>query len=789
VVAWSGCRLYNGPDPLGPAGHWHYLPDYLVGSTNEKKVVSIIVGSSEGMKRKILNLLFAQALTLGLSLAIAVPALAAAAVIPASGGTAISADTTGGSYTSLGPIIITEGAKGDISKGTNVTLILHAPSGFQFNSGVTPSVSTTGGDIKSIRINSITQSQITVRMTTSNTGVIDTITIGSPTAIQVRPTAANPLASGQIYRPVTGGGTAIISGITSTSNINGSGGTNFGTLTEIAGATVPAGVDHLQIVTQPASTLSVDFSFNTASVVTAYDTGNNPVIGASIVADRDPATGTGTLRGTLDVTTNSSGQATFGNVAYDKLDGFKIRFTSNSKSVISNRVGPLSAGTATQVKVETAANGTGTVLASQSLSSGSSINAYGVTRDQFNNFAGNPANTVWSLNSKTGGVADSDLSAATGASVVMTGHQTGTGKIHADITGLTSVDSGTITVTALTPAPSPPPIFRGGGGGGSAPPPVIKSVTIVGFSTNSDLKVDVYGNVQSATQLKLGDGSATIDIPKSTKMVDINGKALVTITADKLDSTPQTPPPPKVFILGYKFGPDGAQFSPPLTLTLAYDPKRLPFGADENWIALSFWDGFTWTSVDSKVDINTHTLTAKINNFGEYALVVELSPATFNLSDLKIIEDKSSPSTPIIIQTAVTNVGGSAGKYMATLTLNTFEVNKKEVILQAGQTEKISFELKDLIPAKYTVDINKKSSQFTIETPPLAEMSPMAESSVTVLSLTSNTPIPTMAADTQPGLPETRTMNPLLWITLGLVAVSIGTGILALLRGRHSSRD
>ena len=634
MVAWSCRRLYNWPDPLGPIGDWNYLPDYLVGSANEKKVVSIVIGSREGMKRKVLNLLFAQALILGLSLATAVPALAAApavaaaaaAVIPASGGTAISADTTGGSYTSLGPIIITEGAKGDISKGNNVTFILHVPSGFQFNSGVTPSVSTTGGDIKSIRINSITQSQITVRMTASNTRVVDTITIGSPTAIQVRPTAASPLASGQIYRPLTGGGTAIISGITSTLNTNGSGGTNFGTLTEVAGATVPAGVDHLQIVTQPASTLSVDFSFNTASVVTAYDAGNSPVSGAGIVADRDPATGTGTLRGTLNVTTNSGGQAIFGNMAYDKLDAFKVRFTSNSKSVISNRVGPLSAGAATQVKVETAANGTGTVLASQSLSSGSSINAYGVTRDQFNNYAGNPANIVWSLNSKTGGIADSDLSAATGASVVMTGHHAGTGTIHAAITGLTSVDSGTITVTALTPAPSPPPIFRGGGGGGIAPPPVIKSVTIVGLSANSDLKVDVYGNVQNATQLKLGDGNATIDIPKSTKMVDINGKALVTIIADKLDSTPQTPPPPKVFILGYKFSPDGAQFSPPLTLTLTYDPTKLTTGMSEKDLYVVYFEGNQWQTLESTVDTQTSTVTAKITHFSTYALMGKVTP-------------------------------------------------------------------------------------------------------------------------------------------------------------------
>jgi hypothetical protein len=58
---------------------------------------------------------------------------------------------------------------------------------------------------------------------------------------------------------------------------------------------IPGAVDRLQINTQPASALSVEFPFNIAAVVMAYDAGNNPTR-ASIVADRDPATGIGNLR-------------------------------------------------------------------------------------------------------------------------------------------------------------------------------------------------------------------------------------------------------------------------------------------------------------------------------------------------------------------------------------------------------------------------------------------------------------------------------------------------------------
>src|SRR5262245_9287455 len=70
-------------------------------------------------------------------------------ITPASGGSALSADTAGiggsGAWTTLGPITIAEGNKSDISSGSGVTLILRAPGGFEFNAGSMPSISFTAG--------------------------------------------------------------------------------------------------------------------------------------------------------------------------------------------------------------------------------------------------------------------------------------------------------------------------------------------------------------------------------------------------------------------------------------------------------------------------------------------------------------------------------------------------------------------------------------------------------------------------------------------------------------------
>ncbi len=66
-------------------------------------------------------------------------------------------------------------------------------------------------------------------------------------------------------------------------------------------------------------------------------------------------------------------------------------------------------GAATKVIVETAADGTGTTVAAQSLAIGSTLTAWAISRDANNNYVGNVAPDSWSLMGNTGGVADADF--------------------------------------------------------------------------------------------------------------------------------------------------------------------------------------------------------------------------------------------------------------------------------------------------------------------------------------------------------------------------------------------
>jgi len=151
---------------------------------------------------------------------------AAITITPASNGSNISADTVGGTYTSLTGPVITEGANQDVTVGT---IVITAPTGFVFNtaSPVTATVANSnggGGAVLTLASSTATPTASTITFTVSaqdttaggpNGKTLSSITFSG---IQVRPTAGTPLASGNL----TFSGTATVAG-------------NAGVLTEVAG--------------------------------------------------------------------------------------------------------------------------------------------------------------------------------------------------------------------------------------------------------------------------------------------------------------------------------------------------------------------------------------------------------------------------------------------------------------------------------------------------------------------------------------------------------------------------
>jgi len=179
---------------------------------------------------------------------------------------------------------ITEAAAGEIGLGT---IVLSAPAGFEFNTAATVTVLVTGSSPANRNINDIASGTSVAATVTANT-ITFTVTAVSTrvntltwNGIQVRPTAATPLAGGNI----THTGTSTIAGVT--------GATNFGTLSEYTSTpecilttpTVPSVTTHAATaLTVSGATLNGTVSSNLAATTASFEYGLTTGYGSTVAA-------------------------------------------------------------------------------------------------------------------------------------------------------------------------------------------------------------------------------------------------------------------------------------------------------------------------------------------------------------------------------------------------------------------------------------------------------------------------------------------------------------------------
>lgn len=185
------------------------------------------------------------------------PVRAAASVVPATGGTAIKADTAGsgggsGAWTPLtGPQIVEDAAGQLVDNGT---IVLTAPTGFEFNAAATVTIGAGGTGCAGLTFGNVTETASTLTVTVQDQSTSPCT--ASFAGIQVRPTTGTPLRSGNI---------------TNTGNTGPGGSTNYGTLTMIVGD--PSRVVWTQ---QPASS-APNVTLPTQPQVTIQDAVGNTI--------------------------------------------------------------------------------------------------------------------------------------------------------------------------------------------------------------------------------------------------------------------------------------------------------------------------------------------------------------------------------------------------------------------------------------------------------------------------------------------------------------------------------
>ncbi len=173
-----------------------------------------------------------------------------------------------------------------------------------------------------------------------------------------------------------------------------------------------------------------------------------------------------------------------------------------------------------------------------------------------------------------------------------------------------------INIGATIAAPQPP----GGGGGGGAP-------TVNLFGVSVSFRISFTGEVLVIITATSADGNLTITIPTGTIALDKDGEPLASLTAAADLSPPDPPGGDTIIGLVYDFGPVGATFNPPLTLTWTYDPDEIPEGAV---LMVMEWDDGAneWIEFDGDYTINpdTHTITMLVSHFSKYAIIAHTIP-------------------------------------------------------------------------------------------------------------------------------------------------------------------
>lgn len=114
-----------------------------------------------------------------------------------------------------------------------------------------------------------------------------------------------------------------------------------------------------------------------------------------------------------------------------------------------------------------------------------------------------------------------------------------------------------------------------------------------------------------------------------------DGLASVSIPADAMSKPtditiePASSPPAGGRLIGkvYDFGPSGTKFKSPVTITIAYEAKKLPIGVAESSLAVVTYDGKDWVPIaDNRVNAGADTVSGETDHFSLFGLMYANSP-------------------------------------------------------------------------------------------------------------------------------------------------------------------
>jgi len=192
------------------------------------------------------------------------------------------------------------------------------------------------------------------------------------------------------------------------------------------------------------------------------------------------------------------------------------------------------------------------------------------------------------------------------------------------------------------------------------------------------------------------DGLCRLTIAKDTLGLTEDGEPLSEVKMTRMGAPPAPPAGARVIGQVYDFKPDGATFNPAATLKYTYDPTRIPEGVAENGLVLAWWDAGAGKWVELESTVNPE------------------ATAAFRLSSLIISPNEVALGESVTISVEVTNTGEEAGNYTVTLKIDGVVEASKDITVNAGDSQKVSFTTVRDLPGGYAVDINGLGGTFVV---------------------------------------------------------------------------
>lgn len=257
----------------------------------------------------------------------------------------------------------------------------------------------------------------------------------------------------------------------------------------------------------------------------------------------------------------------------------------------------------------------------------------------------------------------------------------------------------------------------GGGGGGAA-----ESECPPG-ETSTLGKVNSSCSVTRTFVVKSFDGRVRLIIDEGTTLLNPQGECPICIGIHEL--APATSPPEGAHIIDvvYDVVPDETTFNPSATLQYSYNPDDIPASIAEESLVIAYYNEASgeWTVLDSVVNTKASTVTAKISRFNDFA-VLGYEPAAFEIGWLSITPIEVDIGETINITVLVANIGGQSGDYKVILKINGVVEADKDIALEAGASEQVSFSTSKNTAGSYSVEVSGLTGTFCVKPAPVTPL-------------------------------------------------------------------